>query len=303
VILHQLVGLQHVGADLAAPGDILLVVVNFLEFFVLLLLLALMQPRLEHLHGQLLVAVLGFFLLALDRDTGRQMRDAHGAAGLVDVLAAGAAGTENIDPQVLIFNDHYDFVVELGIDEDRRKRCVPFAAGVKRGNPHQAMNTALGLHVSIGVLTRGGEGGALDAGFFTGLEVDQFQLEALALNPAGVHAEEYLRPVLGLGAAGPGIDGDDGILAVVLAVQHQLEGKALRPLVQILRLAAEVGKSSRVVFRNGHLQEPLILFQLSCQLLEALHPVADGRALLKGDFGLVRLVPETFLGDEGFELR
>jgi len=33
VILYHLVGLQHVGADLAAPGDILLAVVNFLGFF------------------------------------------------------------------------------------------------------------------------------------------------------------------------------------------------------------------------------------------------------------------------------
>jgi len=46
----------------------------------------------QHPHGQLAVAVLAALVLALHDDAGRDVRDTHCAAGLVDVLTAGAAG-------------------------------------------------------------------------------------------------------------------------------------------------------------------------------------------------------------------
>ena len=42
-----------------------------------------------------------------------------------------------------------------------------------------------------------------------GEQVDDLGLEARALRPAQVHAHEHLRPVLRLGAAGAGMDGED----------------------------------------------------------------------------------------------
>jgi hypothetical protein len=39
-------------------------------------------------------------VLALGHDAGGQVGDAHGRVGLVDVLAAGAAGAEGVDAQV-----------------------------------------------------------------------------------------------------------------------------------------------------------------------------------------------------------
>ena len=53
-------------------------------------MLPLQQPRLEHLHGQLAVLVLRALVLALDHDARRQVGQADGRVGLVDVLAAGA---------------------------------------------------------------------------------------------------------------------------------------------------------------------------------------------------------------------
>jgi len=102
---------------------------------------------------------------------------------------------------------------------------VPFAAGVEGRDPHQAVDATLGLEIAVGVFAGGGERSALDAGFLARLVVDQLELVAFALHPTGVHAIEHLRPVLGLGPAGAGVDGDDGVLCIVLSVEHQFEAK------------------------------------------------------------------------------
>jgi hypothetical protein len=48
-----------------------------------------------------------------------------------------------------------------------------------------------------------------------GLSREDFGGEALALGPAQVHALEHFGPILGVGAAGAGVDFDDGGGAVV----------------------------------------------------------------------------------------
>jgi hypothetical protein len=37
------------------------------------------------------------------------------------------------------------------------------------------------------------------------------------LGPAEIHAQEHFRPVLGFGAAGAGLDGEDGVEAIAFA--------------------------------------------------------------------------------------
>jgi hypothetical protein len=45
-------------------------------------------------------------------------------------------------------------------------------------------------------------------------------LEAAPLAPAQVHAQQHLRPVLRLGAAGAGLDVDEAVAAIHLAGEH-----------------------------------------------------------------------------------
>ena len=66
-------------------------------------------------------------------------------------------------------------------------------------------------------------------GLVAGLQVDHLALEAAALGPAQVHAQQHLGPVLRLGAAGAGMDRDDGVLAIVLAAEHLLGLAGGRP--------------------------------------------------------------------------
>ena len=91
------------------------------------------------------------------------------------------------------------------------------------------MHAALGLGVAVGVLALDEDGGLADAGLVAGLHVLQFHGEAAALGPAVVHAEEHVGPVVRLGAARAGLDGEDGVVAVELAGEERgdLEGVEL----------------------------------------------------------------------------
>ncbi len=50
VVLDHLVRLQHVAADLAAEGDVLLLAAELIELRLLLLQLQVVEARLQHLH-------------------------------------------------------------------------------------------------------------------------------------------------------------------------------------------------------------------------------------------------------------
>jgi len=66
------------------------------------------------------------------------------------------------------------------------------------------------------VLTANGEGGALDASLLPDGNLINLNLEALALQVAQVHAQHHLCPVLSINSPGTGVNGNDGIVLVVL---------------------------------------------------------------------------------------
>ena len=73
-----------------------------------------------------------------------------------------------------------------------------------------------------------------------GLQVDDLPLEASPLRPAEIHAQQHLRPVLRLGAAGAGVNGHDRILGVVLAAEHLLNLGRLDPSRQVIETLGEL---------------------------------------------------------------
>ena len=79
-VLHQLIGLQHVGADLVAPADVRLGGGRGLRLLLALLQLRLVKPRFEHRPGGGAVLVLRALVLAGHDDVGRNVGDAHGAS-------------------------------------------------------------------------------------------------------------------------------------------------------------------------------------------------------------------------------
>ena len=106
----------------------------------LLLPLKLHQPRLQDLHRRDPVLVLGALVLALHDDVGGQVRDAHRAVGLVDVLAARPRRPVGVHLEVLLVHLDLDGVVDDRGDRDRGEAGVPAPPRVERADAHQAVD-------------------------------------------------------------------------------------------------------------------------------------------------------------------
>src|SRR3990172_8887932 len=88
VVLHHLVRVEDVRADLVSPGGGDVPPLQARLFLRPLLQLPFQEPRLQHLERALLVAVLGALILAGDGEAAGDVRDADGGGVLLDVLAA-----------------------------------------------------------------------------------------------------------------------------------------------------------------------------------------------------------------------
>src|SRR5690606_31073534 len=144
---------QHIGSNLMAPAHVGLGVFHFLLFGHAVAHFKLVQTRLEHLHGFGTVAVLRAVVLALHDNAGGDVRKTHGRVGLVDVLAAGAAGAVGVHAQVGRIDIDFNGVVDLGVDEYAGKRGVSAVGRVERAFAHQAVHTGFGAQQTKGVFT------------------------------------------------------------------------------------------------------------------------------------------------------
>src|SRR5690242_5193407 len=222
MVLDHAVWGQHITADLAAEVDVELRSLRLTRLLALFFQLEFVEPRAQLLHGSVAVLVLRTLVLALNHDAGGEVRDAHRRIGHIDVLAAGAAGAERIDAEIVRLNIDLDFVVDLRVDEDRSERSVAARVGVEWRNAHQAMHTDFRLEQPVGVFAVDFEGNGLDARAFTLEAVRDQSVEALLLGPPKIHAQQHFGPVLAFSAAGAGVNGDDGVAHVVLArEQHR----------------------------------------------------------------------------------
>ena len=129
----------------------------------LLLHLHVEQARLQHLHRLRAVLVLRALVLAGDDDAGRDVRDADGGVGDVDVLAAGAARSVRVDAQILLVDLDLDVVRQLRPDVERGERRVPARRLVERRDAHEPVDAGFGQQHAVGVVAVDGQRRALDA--------------------------------------------------------------------------------------------------------------------------------------------
>ena len=152
-----------------------------------------------------------------------EVGDAHRRVGGVDVLAAGAGRPVGVDAHIGLADLDLDRIVDDRIDPDAGEGGVAARIAVIGRDAHQAVDARLGLQPAIGIVALDQDGGGLDAGLFAVMDFQHLDLEAAALGPARVHAQQHRRPVLALGAAGAGMDFEIGVVGVGLARQHRLD--------------------------------------------------------------------------------
>ena len=161
-ILHARL-IEHVRADLAAPADVGLAVLDDLRLLAPLLLLELVELRAHLVHGRRAVLVLRALVLALHDDAGRNVRDADRGLRLVDVLAAGAARAEHVDAQIRGIQLDLDVVLDLGRHEHRGERRMPALTRIERRLAHEAMHAGLRAQPAVRILAANVNRRALDA--------------------------------------------------------------------------------------------------------------------------------------------
>ena len=152
------------------------------------------------------------------------------------------------------------------------------------------MHAVLAAEKAIGVLSLDGNGGGLDSRLVSVLVVQSLDGEVVPLAPAGVHAEKHLTPVLGLGAAGSGMESENGVAGVVLPGEQGGQIGLLQRGIQLAAALLHLGQEAGVVLLHGHLHQsgeilPLggqagVVLQLVFQLLGALeHLLRSGHVV------------------------
>ena len=153
------------------------------------------------------------------------------------------------------------------------------------------MHADLALHVAVGVRADDLERHALEAGFEVRLLVHVLDGEAVLLRPSDVHAVEDFGPVAGIGAAGPGLDGDDGVGRVVLAAHHRLQLERLVLLLGLGQRRFDLGLERRIVL--GQFGHRLDLAGRGGQFLVGLEQGVGDLQLTDDAAGLLLVVPEV----------
>ena len=142
------------------------------------------------------------------------------------------------------------------------------------------MDAVFAFKIAVGVVALDLDGGGLDAGLFAVLIVEQRILIAVAVGPHGVHAVEHLRPVLRLGAAGTGVERQNGVVRVVLAGEQRGKTHFFQLFRERIILRFQLFKHGGIVLFERHFThgekivpgraELVVLFALRLQLLDAL---------------------------------
>src|SRR5450631_3266878 len=192
--------------------------------------LRVVQLGAQHGHRLGFVFMLRALFLYKDDRAGRQMGDADGGFGLVDVLAAGTLRAHGVDLQIVFVNLDVN-LFHLGQYRDGGSRRVDAAGGFGVGYALHAVHA--GFEFELGEHATSAHFGDdfLEAAFGAFADRHDFRLPALQGGVAFVHAEQVAGEQRGLVAAGAGADFQDGVVIVHRVFRDQRKLDLLFELV------------------------------------------------------------------------
>ena len=240
--------------------------------------------------------------LAGHRDAGRNVRQTHGAVGLVDMLAPGARRAIGIGADICRIDVDDDGVVDHRINPHRGETGVALGGGVERRDADQPVHAPFGLQPAVGVGALDLQRCGLDARLFAAGFLKEVDGHAMLLGPARVHAQQHAGPVTGLGAAGAGVDLDEGVIAVGLTGQQRLKLGASSTILQRPKLAARLFQAGLIAFIVGHFGIAERIGQITLHRTHRLDLAGQPGAFAHQRLGGLRLVPERRILDAGVQL-
>ncbi len=146
------------------------------------------------------------------------------------------------------------------------------------------MHAGFGFQVAVGIGAGDFDGNALDAGFFAVLQIENIRAETAAFDPAQVHARQHLRPILRSGAAGAGMDGEDGAFRVFRVAEHAAEFQIRDPFVQFIQVLLQLAGHAVIVLFVGQEQEISDIVLLFAQFVPGIHPLPGSSVISRITF-------------------
>ena len=260
------------------------------------------QLAAQHIHRHLAVLVLAALHLAGHHDAGGQVGQTHRRGGLVDLLSAGAAGAVNVHLDILLTDLDVDVLVDLRHDLQRSKGGLAAAAGVKGGDPHQPVHAVFGFQKAVGVQPFDENGSALDPRLIAVQIVQNFIGVAVTLRPAGVHPVQHLCPVLRFGAAGPRMEGQNGVFGIILTGQQGGQPHLRHAGLQLLGVGGSLLVNALVAGFLRQLDKRHGILVQRLQLLVGLHTGLQLGGALQHLLAVFHVVPKARLGGLALQL-
>ena len=158
------------------------------------------------------------------------------------------------------------------------------------------MYACLAFQIAVGVLPLDSDRRGLHPCFTAFQYVKDVDLEAVSLRPAGIHTVEHLVPVLGLGAAGSGVEIEDSVVLIVLAGEQRSQRQSIHLVGERGKLRLDVGDHAFVVFLGSHIEHYLDVLGGLCELAVLFKSRLEGTGLLEDLLRVFEIVPEAGLG-------
>src|SRR5205823_13231564 len=112
---------------------------------------------------------------------------------------------------------------------DRGQGGMSPLVGVERTDADEAVHAAFALQVPVSIITDDAQSGAADASLLVAQLVDQLRLKAVPLGPAGIEAQEHLRPIAGFGSSRARLNLEEGVAGVLRTAKHGPQFKIIQP--------------------------------------------------------------------------
>jgi hypothetical protein len=170
---------------------------------------------------------------------------------------------------------------------------------VEGADPDESVDARLALEIPVGPGAADRHRGALNPGHVVILPIEQFNREVVLRGPGGIHSQEHLGPVVGVGTAVTGVDRHEGIAGIVGAGEQRGELQGVEQFLQSVSPDGQIG-FERFVF-SGKLLECLEILPHGQRLFERLEDGIHSLELGDGGLGLLGIGPEVGLAHRGFE--
>ena len=172
---------------------------------------------------------------------------------------------------------------------------MPAVAGVEWRFSHQTVNAGFRAQPAVGVVADQFDGRALDARHLARALIDDLGLEAVRIRPLKIHAQQHRGPVLRLGAAGAGLNIQEGIVRVHFAGEHALKLESFDFRGRPVHIGLDPCGGRQIVLLRSQIDQLGGIVQTALEMIQADDDLLEFGAFLAQFLRALRVVPDAGL--------